>query len=103
MGSREYIPATGRVIDCPVAERKKKYVGTWMDTMGTMIMVSQGDVTGQSLSMTSTIDDIMAGKPVTVKSEIKIAGPDRHTMEMWSPDPAGKPFKSMEIEYTRKK
>src|SRR6187549_847720 len=39
---------------------KKKYVGTWMDTMGTMIMVSQGsaDATGKTLSMTSTIDDV---------------------------------------------
>ena len=82
---------------------KKKYVGTWMDTMGTMVMVSQGDVTGQSLSMTSTIDDIMAGKPANVKSEIKILGPDHLVMEMWGPDPSGKPFKTMEIHYTRKK
>jgi len=29
--------------------------------------------------------------------------PDRHVMEMWGPDPSGKPFKSMEIQYTRKK
>jgi len=82
---------------------KKKYVGTWMDTMGTMIMVSQGDAAGQSLSMTSTIDDVIAAKPVDVKSEVKILGADQHTMEMWGPDPTGKPFKSMEIRYTRKK
>ena len=84
---------------------KKKYVGTWMDTMGTMIMVSQGDAdsTGKTLSMTSTIDDIITGKPASIKSEIKIMGPDHHLMEMWGPDPTGKQFKTMEIHYTRKK
>jgi hypothetical protein len=84
---------------------KKKYVGTWMDTMGTMIMVSQGsaDATGKTLSMTSTIDDVMTGKPTNVKSEIKIVDADHHVMEMWGPDPTGKQFKTMEIHYTRKK
>ena len=82
---------------------KKKYVGTWMDTMGTMIMTSQGDAAGKSLAMTSTIDDIMTGKATTVKSEVKIVAPDHHVMEMWGPDPTGKPFKTMEIHYTRKK
>ena len=84
---------------------KKKYVGTWMDTMGTMIMVSQGsaDATGKTLTMTSTIDDVMTGKPANIKSEIKIVDADHHVMEMWGPDPTGKQFKTMEIQYTRKK
>jgi uncharacterized protein DUF1579 len=83
---------------------KKKYVGTWMDTMGTMIMVSQGDAAGKTLSMNSTIDDILTGKATTVKSEIKIMAPDQHVMEMWGPDQAtGKQFKTMEIQYTRRK
>jgi hypothetical protein len=82
---------------------KKKYVGTWMDTMGTMIMTSQGDAAGKSLAMTSTIDDIMTGKATTVKSEVKILAPDHHIMEMWGPDPTGKQYKTMEIHYTRKK
>jgi hypothetical protein len=82
---------------------KKKYVGTWMDTMGTMIMVSQGDAAGKTLTMSSTIDDIITGKATAVKSEIKIVDTDHHTMEMWGPDPTGKPFKTMEIAYTRKK
>lgn len=84
---------------------KKKYVGTWMDTMGTTIMVSEGsaDATGKSLSMSSTVDDIMTGKPTSIRNEIKIVGADHHVMEMWGPDRTGKPFKTMEIHYTRKK
>jgi hypothetical protein len=53
--------------------------------------------------MTSTMDDIMTGKTATVKSEIKIVAPDHHVMEMWGPDPSGKQFKTMEINYTKKK
>jgi hypothetical protein len=82
---------------------KKKYVATWMDTMGTMIMVSQGDAAGKTLTMSSTIDDVITGKSTAVKSEIKIVDADHHTMEMWGPDSTGKPFKTMEIVYTRKK
>jgi len=82
---------------------KKKYIGSWMDNMGTMMMVSQGEAAEKTLTMTSTVDDFMTGKSATVKSEIKIMAPDRHVMEMWGPDPSGKPFKSMEIQYTRKK
>jgi len=82
---------------------KKKYVGTWMDTMGTMMMVSQGDAAGKTLTMTSTVDDVTTGKATAVKTEIKILAPDHHVMEMWGPDPSGKPFKTMEIDYTRKK
>ena len=82
---------------------KKKYVGTWMDTMGTMIMVSQGDAAGKTLTMSSTIDDVITGKATAVKSEIKIVDADHHTMEMWGPDPTGKSFKTLEIQYTRKK
>jgi uncharacterized protein DUF1579 len=84
---------------------KKQYVGTWMDTAGTMIMISQGtaDSTGKTLSMTSTVDDFMTGKPASIKSEVKMVDADHHTMEMWGPDPTGKQFKTMEIHYTRKK
>jgi hypothetical protein len=82
---------------------KNKYVSSWMDTMGTMMMISQGDVAGKTLTLSSTIDDILTGKTASVKSETKIVDPDHHVMEMWGPDPEGKQFKSMEIQYTRKK
>src|SRR6185503_20208185 len=37
---------------------KKKYIGSWMDNMGTMMMVSQGEAAGKTLTMTSTMDDV---------------------------------------------
>lgn len=84
---------------------KKKYVGSWMDSMGTMIMNSTGtaDASGKKFTSWSTIDDVMTKKPVKVKSTLTIVDNDHQTFEMWSPAPDGKMFKTLEIHYTRKK
>jgi hypothetical protein len=84
---------------------KKKYVGTWMDTMTTSMMISSGtaNADGKSYTFTSTMDDPMTGKSSPVKETVTIVDDDHHTLEMWSPGPDGKMFKTMEIAYTRKK
>lgn len=84
---------------------KKKYVGAWMDSMGTMIMTSTGsaDASGKKITSWSTVDDVMMKKTVKVKSVATITDNDHHVFEMWSPAPDGKMFKSLEIQYTRKK
>ncbi len=83
---------------------KKKYVGTWMDTMGTMMMHMQGsaDASGKVFTLGSTVDDAMTGKAIKVKTVTRIVDANKHVMEMFGPDPAGKEFKMMEIVYTRK-
>jgi Protein of unknown function (DUF1579) len=84
---------------------KKKYVSTWVDTMSTAIMVSEGtmDATGKMLISNSMMDDPMLGKPVKVKTVYTVQDDDHGLYEMWSPGPDGKPRKQMEIAYTRKK
>jgi hypothetical protein len=84
---------------------KRKYVGAWMDSMGTMIMTSAGtaDASGKKITFWSTVDDVMMKKTVKVKSLVTIVDADHHTYEMWSPAPDGKMFKSLEVRYTRKK
>lgn len=84
---------------------KKKYVGTWMDNMGTMIMVSTGtvDASGKKFTSWSTIDDVVMKKPVKIKALLTIVDNDHHRFEMWGPGPDGKNFKTLEIEYSRKK
>jgi hypothetical protein len=83
---------------------KKKYVGTWMDSMGTSIMYTTGtaDPSGKSMTFTGTMEDPMTGKPMTVKNVLKVVDNDKHNFEMWGPGPNGKTYKMMEIEYTRK-
>ncbi len=84
---------------------KKKYVGTWMDNLSTSVAMSSGtaDADGKSYTFTSTMDDPMTGKAVTVKEKVMVVDDDHHVFEMWSPGPDGKMFKMMEITYSRKK
>src|SRR5688572_6931581 len=84
---------------------KKKYVNTWMDNMSTAVMTSEGtfDAAGKVMTSWGTMDDVMAGKTVKVKSVVTVTDADTHVMEMWGPGPDGKDFKNMEIRYTRKK
>jgi hypothetical protein len=83
---------------------KKKYVGTWMDTMGTMMMTMIGtvDASGKVFTGISTIDDVVTGKPMKLRTVTRIVDANKHVMEMFGPDPSGKEFKMMEIVYTRK-
>ena len=84
---------------------KKKYVGSWMDSMSTAMMISTGTASadGKSYTFTSTMDDPMTGKSTPVKETVTVVDDDHHTLEMWGAGPDGKMFKMMEIAYTRKK
>jgi Protein of unknown function (DUF1579) len=84
---------------------KKQYVSTWMDTMGTMIMMATGtaDASGKTLTMTGQVDDPMTGKKMDFKQMATVVDPDHNVFEIWMPGPDGKMFKTLEIHYTRRK
>lgn len=83
---------------------KKQYIGTWMDSMSTSVMMSTGKPTGDKVwEFNSSVDDPVSGKTLPVREKVSVTDDDHHTMEMWSPGPDGKMFKMMEISYTRKK
>jgi len=83
---------------------KKRYVGAWMDSMGTMMMTMTGtaDPAGRVITETSTIDDVVSGKTMKVREVTRIVDAKKHVFEMYGPDPSGKEFKMMEAVYTRK-
>lgn len=82
---------------------KKKFVGAWMDNMGTGIMMSEGDYDAASKTFTFTGDYTMApGMVQKIKETLKVADKDHMTME-WFEDRGGKEAKTMEIDYARKK
>ena len=83
---------------------KQKFVGTWMDSMGTMVMISSGsaDASGKVLTFTAEMDDVVSGKSMTMREVIRVVDKNKHTFEMYGPDKSGKEFKTMEIVYTRK-
>ena len=83
---------------------KQKYVGVWIDSMGTAMATSEGsaDVEGKVLTMSGTMDDPMTGeKNKPIKYVMRIAGQDKHVMEMHDLS-LGEKSKMGEITYTRK-
>lgn len=81
----------------------KKYVSTWIDTMGTGIMMSTGsaDKTGKIFTYHSTMPNPRTGKPMKVRMTSKIVDDSSHVFSMYIM--AGpKEMKMMEITYTRK-
>ncbi|MBZ5536420.1 MAG: DUF1579 domain-containing protein [Acidobacteriia bacterium] len=83
---------------------KKKYVSVWMDSAATSIMNMTGsfDASGKILTTTGKMDDFTTGKTMTVREKMTLTGKDEILFEMWGPDPTGKEYRMMEIQYTRK-
>jgi hypothetical protein len=82
-----------------------KYVGTWIDNMGTGIETMQGtaDASGKVINWIATMSDPLTGKPSKNRMVTTIADADHHTLEMYTVPPgAKKEMKTMTIEYTRK-
>jgi len=84
---------------------KKRYVGVWMDSMGTAMMTTTGtaDAAGKKFTSSGKMDDPVQKKTTTMKEVMTLVDNDNHHFEMWGPGPDGKMFKTMEITYTRKK
>jgi hypothetical protein len=82
----------------------KKYLSTWMDNMGTGIMLSTGtlDEAGTVLTDWAEVDDIFTGKKIKVKSVTSFLSADKMVMEMYMVGPEGE-FKNLEITHIRKK
>lgn len=82
---------------------KKKFVSTWIDSMGSGIMHMEGQVDDDDKVMTlvGPMADPMTGKDMTVKQVLTYISEDKHSFEMYM-TMDGQEFKTMEIMYTRK-
>ena len=83
---------------------KRQYVGLWMDTMGTTVMISNGsaEAPGKAITMNSSMDDPRTGKPMPIRSVTKIVDDNQHVYSMYTTQD-GKETLMMEITYTRAK
>jgi hypothetical protein len=82
---------------------RKKYVSTWIDTMGTGIFMMEG--TGSADGKTITLKgqhDKLGGGRMTHRAVWKIVDNSTQTFEMFETHKGGKETKMMEITYTRK-
>jgi hypothetical protein len=82
---------------------KKKYVGTWFDTMSTGIMSFEGDYNPETKEMVchGRFTDAMTGQEQQCRMVSRFVSDDQHVFEMWGPDPTGRDVKWMEITYNR--
>jgi hypothetical protein len=83
---------------------KNKYVSTWMDSMSTGIMYSEGtyDTGTKTFTFNATCTDPIKGTPTNMTEVIKIMDNDTHVFTMTGPGPDGKDVKMGEITYHRK-
>ncbi|MDB5202087.1 MAG: hypothetical protein JWQ27_1496 [Ferruginibacter sp.] len=85
---------------------KKKFISTWIDNMGTGIMLLEGgwDEGTKSMTLTGKCVDPSAGngKETPVRETFTSIDANTQLMEMYGPAPDGKEFKMMEIKFTRK-
>lgn len=81
-----------------------KFFGTWIDNMGTGIVVFEGkyDPASKSFTYTGNYDCPMRQCKVSVREVVKITDKDHHMMEWYETTPGAKEQKTMEITYTRK-
>jgi hypothetical protein len=84
---------------------KKKFITTWIDNMGTGIMVMEGswDEKTKTLHTKGKQTDPMSGKDMDVRETFQIIDDNTQKIEMFMTNAGAKEFKSMEILLTRKK
>jgi len=85
--------------------QKKKYVGTWIDTMSPYLSVMEGtmDKSNKTLTMMSKGFDPMLGKECVSKMVSTMIDHDHKKFQIFMPveGKEGEWWKKMEVEYTR--
>jgi hypothetical protein len=80
---------------------KKKFVATWMDSMGTGIMMMEGTYDPTTKAMTNTgVEEPLPGMKTTIRAVTTFPDKDHMTLE-WFENWGGQEKKAMEINYTR--
>ena len=81
---------------------QKQYIGTWIDNMGTGIMMSTGSCDGKGTwTMKGDMADPTTGTMVPTRSVLKMVDENTFTMEMYVTGPDGKEMKMMEMTHKR--
>lgn len=85
----------------------KQFISTWIDNMGTGMMIMKGpwDESTKTMTLSGTMTDICRpGKECSFKEVFTVVDNNTQKMVMYGPDPkTGKEFKTMELTFTRKK
>lgn len=81
----------------------KKYISTWMDSMGTGIylMEGTGSADGKTITQRGRYDDPVEG-PIKLRAVTRMVDTNREIFEMYGTGQNGQETRMMEITYTRK-
>lgn len=81
-----------------------KYWSTWIDSLSTGMMVSEGscDDEGKTCTYTGSWNDPVRETEVTARMISEWTSPTTQTFEMYGPDRDGNEMKMMELLYTKK-
>jgi Protein of unknown function (DUF1579) len=84
---------------------RKEFVSTWIDNMGSGIMVLKGpwDEATKTMNLKGKMTDPGTTAEVDVRETMKLIDDNTQEMEMFIMMPDGKEFKTMNIKYSRKK
>ncbi len=84
---------------------RKEFVSTWIDNMGSGIMVLKGpwDEATKTMNLKGKMTDPGTTAEVDVRETMKLIDDNNQEMEMFVMMPDGKEFKTMNIKYSRKK
>jgi hypothetical protein len=81
----------------------ERYWTTWMDSMSTGLMVSEGTCDAKNAcTFTGSWNDPIKKAPVTARMTTRWTSPTTEVFEMYGPGRDGKEMKMMEMTYTKK-
>ncbi len=82
---------------------RKRYVSTWMDSMGTGIFTMEGTASpdGKTITLNGQHAELGGGQ-MSHRAIWKLVDPNTQTFEMYGTHKGGKEMKMMEITYNRK-
>ncbi len=84
---------------------KKEFMSTWIDNMGSGIMMLKGpwDEATKSITLKGKMTDPGTKEDIDVRETFSIIDGNTQEMKMFITMPGGKEFNTMNIRYTRKK
>ena len=101
-GQMHRVEYTGMEID-GYDNTKGKFFSTWIDSMGTSLLLAEGSYDPSSQTFTYHLDEEMVpGDKTKVRETVKVIDKDHYVFD-WYEDKSGKENKAMEINYVRQK
>lgn len=80
---------------------KNKHFGMWIDSWSTMMMISEGDREGKTITYHGDMPDIITGQYHESKMVETLVDDDTFVQKMYLPGPDGKMFMHMRTTYKR--